>query len=166
MATQFEEWRSELLHVGNIVQDADHSIGWDEREDRFNRYIEMLDALTGEEGFEHVLAVFESLQAEDDYGAYQTAGHAAWRFGEIPYCKALIHELPRLIVALPYWAGDFLVSIANAQGTKDEPTIRVFNDLLFELDPTTKQGIIGFIRREEAPGGWLCNRVGVLGNNT
>ena len=56
--SKFEEWRAELLHVGNIVQDEDDSVGWDEREARFNRYVEMLDALQGDEGFEYALAVF------------------------------------------------------------------------------------------------------------
>ena len=164
--SKFEEWRAELLHVGNIVQDEDDSVGWDEREARFNRYVEMLDALQGGEGFEYALAVFESLQAENDYGAYQIAGHTAWRFGEIPYYRALIQELPRLIETLPYWAGDFLVSIANGKDTADEATIRVFNRLLSELDATNKQKIDGFIRQEEtSASGWLRGRVGVLGSD-
>ena len=162
--SKFEEWRAELLHVGNIVQDEDDSVGWDEREARFNRYVEMLDALHGTEGFEYALAVIESLQAENDYGAYQIAGHAAWRFGEVSYCKALVQELPRLIDTLPDWAGDFLVSIANGKDTPDESTIRVFNHLLSELDVDVKQKVDEFIRKEEASG-WLRGRVGVLGSN-
>ena len=162
--SKFEDWRSELLHVGNIVQDEDDSVAWDERETRFNRYVEMLDALQGTEGFEYALAVFESLQAENDYGAYQIAGRAAWRFGEVSYCKALVQELPRLVETLPDWAGDFLVSIANGEGTPDESTIFVFNHLLSELDAAARQKIDDFIHREEASG-WLQERVGVLGSN-
>ncbi|WP_296281273.1 hypothetical protein [Pseudoxanthomonas sp.] len=165
MTASFEEWRAELLHVGNIVQDGDDSIGWSERQARFNRYVEMLDALKGSEGFEYVLAVFESLKAENDYGAYQIADRAAWRFGEISYCTALINELPRLIEGLPDRAGDLVGSIANAYGTKDESIIRVFNQLLSEVSPADKHDIDGFIRQEEGPTGWLRDRAGVLGSN-
>lgn len=160
----FKQWRAELLHVGDIVQDADESVSWEEREARFNRYVEMIEALTGTEGSEYVLAVMESVQAENDYGAYQSAQRAAWRFGDIFYFRALIHELPRLIDTLPEWAGEFLVSIANAQDTPDESTIRVFNDLLSNSDAATKQKIDDFIHQEEVSG-WLRGRVGVLGSN-
>ena len=165
MTASFEEWRAELLHVGNIVQDGDDSIEWGERQARYNRYVEMLDALKGSEGFEYVLAVFESLQAENDYGAYQIADRAAWRFGEVSYCTALINELPRLIEDLPDRAGDLVGSIANGYGTKDESTLRVFNHLLSEASPAAKQDIDGFIRREELPTGWLSDRAGILGSN-
>ena len=160
----FKRWRAELLHVGDIVQDVDESVSWEEREARFNRYIEMLEALTGTEGPEYVLAVMESVQAENDYGAYQSAQRAAWRFGDNFLFRALIHELPRLIDALPEWAGELLVSIANAQDTPDESTIRNFNDLLSNSDVATKQKIDDFIRQEEVSG-WLRGRVGVLGSN-
>lgn len=97
----FEQWKSELLHVGKIVQDSNKSISPDESERLFNRYIEMLDELTGTEGYEYALAVFESVQMVDDYGAYQTAERAAWRFGEDMFCRALLQELPRFIKTLP-----------------------------------------------------------------
>lgn len=124
----------------------------------------MLDSLTGDEGYRYVLAVMESIQVEDDYGAYQAAGHAAWRFGEQAYCRAIIHELPRLIAAAPYWAGDFLVSIANGQGTPAESTIRTFNGLLAETDPGNRAIIDAYIAEQEVGRGWLIGRIGVMGS--
>ena len=159
----FEDWKKELLFVGNIVQDSDDSIDGDEKSRRFNRYIEMLDSLVGNEGDEFALAVFESIQAEQDYGAYQTAGRAAWKFGESVFCSALLRQLPRLIKNLPDWAGDFLVSIANGQGTEYQSTIAVFNRLLADL-PSEQQSIIREYILGEEKSGWLSNRVGVLGN--
>jgi len=152
------------LYVGNIVQDSDDSIEPEEAEKRFNRYIEMLDALEGTEGSKYALAIFESIQAIDDYGAYQAAGHAAWRFGEKLFCEALIHELPRLIKTLPDWAGDFMVSIANGEGTENDSTIYAFNCLLANLPEKEKSIIKTFISEQEIDG-WLDNRVGVLGGN-
>lgn len=159
----FEEWKKELLFVGNIVQDSDDSVSGDESESRFNRYIEMLDSLSGNEGSDYALAIFQSIQAVDDYGAYQTAGRAAWRFGEEAFCASLLHELPRLIKDIPDWAGDFLVSIANGQNTEYQSTINLFNKLLASI-PSEDQAIICAYIASEEKSGWLCNRAGVLGN--
>jgi hypothetical protein len=160
----FEDWKIELLHLGNIVQDVDASLPANEVERRFNRYVEMLEGLSGAEGFEYALAVMESIQAEQDYGAYQIAERAAFRFGEDTYCRVLIHELPRLIETLPDWAGDFLVSIANGQNTIYQSTIDKFNMLLSEAQPNVRSIIQAYITKEEQ-GGWFSHRVGVLGNN-
>lgn len=158
----FESWRAELLHVGNIVQDRDANVAAEEASHRFTRYIAMLDALKGDEGLQYAKAVFESVQAEHDYGAYQTAERAALRFGEETYCHALIAELPRLIESLPDWAGDFLVSIANAQGTPHQSIISTFNTQLSESSPQTQRAVRAFIAQEEDDG-WFSHRVGVLG---
>lgn len=164
MIPSFEEWRAELLELGNIVQDIDETVSVQEAERRFNRYLEMLEGLDGNEGFEYALAVFESVRAEQDYGVYQAAERAAFRFGEDVYCKVLIHELPRLIDNLPDRAGDFLVSIANGQGTVHQGVINRFNKLLAELEPSARNKIRSYIANEEK-GGWFSHRIGVLGNH-
>ena len=161
--SDFDKWRNELLFVGNIVQDSDESVETDEAEKRFNRYIEMLESLDGTEGFNYALSIFESIQAEDDYGAYQAAGHAAWKFGEKYFCEALIHELPRLIKTLPDWAGDFMVSIANGEDTEYESTIKTFNNIVNSLPVKERLIITQFITEQEERG-WFEHRVGVLGN--
>jgi hypothetical protein len=164
MIASFEEWRAELLELGDIVQDIDETVSVQEAERRFNRYLAMLEGLNGNEGFEYALAVFESIRAEQDYGVYQVAERAAFRFGEVVYCKVLMHELPRLIDTLPALAGDFLVSIANGQGTAQQGVINTFNKLLTELEPSASIKIRSFIAKEEN-GGWFSHCVGVLGNN-
>ena len=162
MPTAVELWKTELLIVGNIVQDGDTAPPPDEAQRRFQRYIAMLDALAGTEGPHYALAIFQSVQAEHDYGAYQTASRAAWRFGETAYCTALLHELPRLIANLPDWAGDFLVGIANGAGTPHSPTIACFNALLAAAPPAERALIAAFIAQEEDDG-WFAHCPGVLG---
>ena len=159
----FKIWRDKLLFVGNIVQDEDDTVPSDEAELRFNTYIEMLESITGTEGEEYALAIFESVQAIEDYGAYQTTGRAAWKFGEEVYCKALIQELPRLIKRLPDWAGEFLVSIANGKDSEYESTIYTFNKLLSISSAEVKKLINDFIQSQEKSG-WLEHRVGVFGS--
>jgi hypothetical protein len=47
---------------------------------RWNRYVELADSVTGEEGAEGVAAIISSLKAEEDYGAYQAAHATLARF--------------------------------------------------------------------------------------
>ena len=163
MPTAFELWKAELLIVGNIVQDDDTTTPPDEAQRRFQRYFAMLDALTGAEGAHYALAIVQSVQAGHDYGAYQTANRAAWRFGEMAYCAALLHELPRLIASLPDWAGDFLVGIANGAGTPHASAITCFNTLLADAPPAQQALIADFIAQEEDDG-WFEHCPGVLGH--
>ncbi|PHV20631.1 hypothetical protein CSQ92_21120 [Janthinobacterium sp. BJB446] len=149
--------------MGNITQDDDTSTPPDEAHRRFQRYCAMLDALTGAEGAQYALAIFQSVQAEHDYGAYQTANRAAWRFGETVYCTALLQELPRLITSLPDWAGEFLVGIANGAGTPSASTITCFNTVLATTPPTHQALIAAFIAQEEDDG-WFDHCPGVLGH--
>ncbi|PJC98751.1 hypothetical protein GQ37_010410 [Janthinobacterium sp. BJB1] len=148
--------------MGNVVQDDDTVTPPEEAQRRFRRYCAMLDALTGNEGAHYALAIFQSVQAEHDYGAYQTASRAAWRFGETAYCAALLQELPRLIAILPDWAGDFLVGIANGAGTPHASAINCFNTLLAAAPPTQQALIAAFIATEEDDG-WFEHCPGVLG---
>jgi len=165
MPTSFEHWKSELLELGHIIQDQDRSTPADEAERRFHRYCGMLDALTGTEGKAYALAIMQSVQAEHDYGAYQTARRTAWRFGGNAYCAALLHELPRLITTLPDWAGEFLVLIANAADTRHAPLITCFNRLLAARPETEQRQIAAFIAQEEDDG-WLSHCAGLLGNRS
>ena len=164
IVSNFQDWRNQLLFTGNIVQDEDDTVSDDETESRFNTYIEMIESIDGSEGKEYALAIFESIQAVNDYGAYQTAGHAVWKFGEEVYCQTLIHELPRLIETIPDWAGEFLVSIANGEDSEYESTIHTFNKLLSASLPEVNKTINDFINNEEKSDGWLDHRVNVLGS--
>ncbi|MGK5008771.1 hypothetical protein [Janthinobacterium sp. MDB2-8] len=164
MPPSFERWKAELLIVGNIVQDDDSATPPDEAHRRFQHYCAMLDALTGAEGAQYALAIVQSVQAEHDYGAYQTANRVAWRFGETAYCAALLHELPRLIASLPDWAGDFLVGIANGAGTPSASTIICFNALLAGA-PSAQQALIAAFIAQEEDDGWFAHCPGVLGHS-
>jgi len=161
MTDDFDAWKSELIFAGNIVQDGDDTVSDTERHARFMRYIELLDAVDGSEGIDAARAIIQSIQARDDYGAYQTTQHALGRFPPSVSLQALIDELPSLIDRQRDWTGELLCSLANAVGTEWEPDIEEFNALLREAPKSVGQVISDFIADEEE-GGWLEHRVGVL----
>ena len=156
------EFIEELMFTLKIVQDSDKSVGWPEREDRFNRYIELLESIQGNEGLEIARAIIKSMQEEQDYGAYQTTQRALGKFpGEI-YTQALVLEVTNLIKNKSDWAGELLCGLANSIDTEFEFNIDQFNSYIKVADLETQHIIREYIKAEENDG-WLENRVGVLG---
>jgi hypothetical protein len=154
-------WREELLHTGAIVQDADHTVPQDERDRRFKRYVELVDAITGEEGVAVARALIRSYQVKDDYGAYGHTYHALGRFPTPLFVEALLRELPDLIRRQPDWAGDILCGLANSVGTRWAKDIIEFRSQLQQASPTEQAAIREYIGGEEQDG-WLKHRRGVL----
>ncbi|MFJ5877424.1 hypothetical protein ACIQD1_22235 [Streptomyces sp. NPDC093088] len=74
------DWKVEIIECGDLVQDDDEVTPPDEAERRWNRYVELADSVTGNEGPAGVAAIIGSLKAEEDYGAYQAAHAALARF--------------------------------------------------------------------------------------
>ena len=154
----FDKWRAELCAVGRIVQDDDSSVSADDAESRFNRYISMLDAVTGNEHPDYALAILASIQSIHDYGAYQTTIDAALRFGPQRFSTALLTELPRLIEDLPDWAGELLNVVVN---TTSRDLVGPFNDVLLDCDEDRRELVVEFVRENEASG-WLEHKRGLL----
>jgi len=153
----FDFWRKELLFTGNIVQDGDESVSQSDREQRFNRYLEMIDAVCGDEGVEGFVALMDSLQAEDDYGAYQSTYGALRRFPSKVAAQGLTTALPSLIVRHRDCAGDILCQLANGTSIQSQATLSEFQKELAKADAQTQAAIMGFVAREEN-GGWLDGR--------
>ena len=156
-----EDFIRELMFTGDIVQDADDTVSWPERERRFNRYIELLESLNGLEGVSVACAVIRSMQAEQDYGAYQTTQRTLGRFPSEVYIAALIEEVPLLIKKKSDWAGELLCGLANSIGTEWEQNITLFNSALSKCPSDQRKTIEEYIKVQEQKG-WLDHRVGVL----
>lgn len=157
------EFVDELMFTGDIVQDSDESVPWPEREDRFKRYIELLDSVNGDEGLEIARAIIRSMQAEQDYGAYQTTQSTLGKFPSEIYIKALISELPRLIQSNSEWAGELLCGLANSVERKYSSDIELFNKALANAEPGARDSILNYIKEQERDG-WLEHRAKILGS--
>jgi len=156
-----QDWKKELIETGNIVQDHDTTVSQEEAERRFNRYIEMLDSIQGNEGLECACTVIRSLRAKQDYGAYQTSHRVLGKFPREIYTQAMVLELPALIEENEEWAGELLCGLANSQGTQYEPDIYLFMDQLYQVEEKERNVILGYIDSQESKG-WLSHRVGAL----
>lgn len=156
------EWELELVQTGKIVQDGDTSVSPDEAERRFNRYVELVDMVEGDEGPKVVRALVRSIQVRYDYGAYQGTMNAI--LGKFPtelMVPVLLSELPDLIQRQPEWAGDIINQVAHQNNTAAKIMVESFNREVSKLLPQDRQSIMEFIRQEEN-GGWLEDRQGIL----
>jgi len=156
-AYNFNSWREELLFTGNIVQDGDNSVSSADREHRFKRYIQILDAITGLEGMDAFVALVDSLQAKEDYGAYQSTYCALRRFPAKVAAQGLIVGLPPLIHRQRDCAGDILAQLANATSHENLALLSAFRKELELTSAPTRTMIMDFVTQEEN-GGWLDGR--------
>lgn len=162
MSSSFDLWREELLRTGDIVQDEDTSVPQEEKEKRFNRYVEMVEAVTGHEGVDAFTSLIDSLQAKDDYGAYETIYRALWRFPSTVAAQGLVAALPRLVEHQPDRAGSILGNLANSTRDQDVAILSAFRDALGSAPADVQKAIMDFIVRQEN-GGWLDGpRKGVI----
>lgn len=157
MGAAFDKWKAELLHSGAIVQDDDPSVGSDEAEQRFLRYVEMVDAVTGEEGRPVFDALLASATAKHDYGAYQATIGAIFRFPPELRGTWLLENLPWFDDINSEFAGDLLSGMANEGPSA--PSVVAFQQAWSDADPTTAAAIRRIIdREEELPEGWLSEK--------
>src|SRR5271157_2602557 len=154
MSNDFDVWRKELLQTGDIVQDGDTSVPQEAAEKRFNRYVEIVEAVSGQEGIEAFIALIESLQAKDDYGAYETTYRALWRFPPSVAGHGLVAALPRLIERQPDHAGNILGQIVNSALDQDSAILSAFRGALGSASADAQKAIMDFVVREENDG-WL-----------
>ncbi len=158
MNTDFHAWRKELLLTGDIVPDRDTSVSSKEAEQRFTRYVEMVYAVRGNEGIETFIALVDSLQSDQDYGAYQSTFSALWRFPARVSAQGLLVALPRLMKRRRDSAGDILGQLANNWMGEDGPNpLTAFRDALALTDAETRKTIMDFVAHQEDEG-WLDGR--------
>ena len=156
------KWALELLQAGEIVQDGDTSVSRDEAERRFNRYVELVAMVEGDEGPDAVRALLRSIQARYSYGAYEaTMGAVLGKFPMEVMVPALLSELPDLIHRQSEWAGDIINQVAHRGVTPPMGVVELFNSAVAELSLHHRQAIEQFVRQEE-DGGWLAGRQGIL----
>lgn len=150
--SDFDEWRRELLDVAVIAQDDEPEADLDEAERRFNRFIEMLLAVGGDEPGEVFHAVLETLSDQEDYGAYQTVLGVLAKFEPARRGRLTAEGITGVLDRTETMAGDALGQLAFADGE----AVRTFNQTAATLPLSDRQRLARFIARQE-DGGWLSN---------
>lgn len=147
----FDSWRQELLEAAVIAQDGD---GTDPviAERRFQRLIEMLQALTGREQDGVFHAVLETLTDQEDYGAYESIISAMLRFAPERRGRLIAEGITGVLDRTEEMAGDVLGQLAYG----DDDAVQAFNRAAVDLAPAERQRLARFIAEQEAEDGWLA----------
>jgi hypothetical protein len=132
------DWKVEIVECGDLVQDDDEAAPPDEAERRWNRYVELADSVTGDEGPAGVAAIVSSLRAEEDYGAYQAAYAALDRFPREELGLGMADAVRGLLSIPRDRSGNVLLILAWAGSV----AVSIFNDAVRSIDP----GLRGAIR--------------------
>jgi hypothetical protein len=142
---ELDEWRSELIRASDIVQDGDDSVSSEEREERFRRYVRLLDMVTGKEPQEVFQAIVDSVRVPEDYGAYERVHNALWKFPPEKFAEYFVAALPTLIRRMAQYdqVGRFLCPLTG-HGRKNY--LPAFNRELGKAPVATREAIVSFIK--------------------
>ncbi|KFZ82337.1 hypothetical protein ED92_00120 [Amycolatopsis sp. MJM2582] len=145
-------WKIEIIECGDLVQDDDEVESQDEAERRWNRYVELADSVTGDEGPTGVAAIVRSLKAKEDYGAYQSAHAALLRFPGEDLGEGMAQATSDLLVIPKDNSGNVLMLLVHAGSV----AVSRFNDALRAVEPRDRREfrqLIEFHESEE----WLSD---------
>jgi hypothetical protein len=157
MITDVNAWSQELLFAGNIVQDNDNSVSQEEAVRRAERYLELVDMVTGTEDNAVFLALVASLQSPHDYGAYDDTFCKIELFPEERFGLGFIESILPLLPNRSNWAGRLLRIVCRSPGR-----IAQFNAALSGAPSRIRRAVMEFISPQEQPGGWLEYDCGTL----
>lgn len=140
------DWKVEIVECGDLVQDDDEVTPPDEAERRWNRYVELADSVTGDEGPTGVAAIVSSLKAEEDYGAYQAAHAALDRFPRAELGQG-VADAARALLSIPQdGSGNVLLILAQA----GPAAVNAFNETIRSIDPDVRVSIRELVEFHES----------------
>jgi hypothetical protein len=147
-------WCAEVIDLGDIVQDSDDSVSDAERELRFDRYVELVDAMTGEEPDEAFRCLVASVRDQDDYGAHEAVVSALLRFAPPRRARLTASVLADTAQRVPDFAGNLLGQLALGP----DDAVSVLNESISSLPESQQEAIRELIVCEEEGDGWLSSR--------
>jgi hypothetical protein len=130
----FSDWEAEIVECGDLVQDNDEVTPLGEAERRWNRYVELADSVTGEEGPSGVAAIVSSLKADEDYGAYQAAHAALGRFPPSDLGRGVADAAGQLLSIPRDESGNILLIVART----GPAAVRSFNEAMRAAEPAVR----------------------------
>jgi hypothetical protein len=157
MITDVTAWSQELLFTGNIVQDGDSTVARDEAVRRAERYLDLVNMVTGTEDNGVFLALITSLQSPHDYGAYDDTFGKIESFPEEYFGLGFIKRILPLLPNRSNWAGRLLLIVCRSPGR-----IAYFNAALSGAPSRIRRAVMEYISSQEQPGGWLEYDCGML----
>jgi hypothetical protein len=146
-------WCAEVIDLGDLVQDSDDAVSDDERERRFNRYVELVDAVAGDEPDEVFRCLVTSVRDQEDYGAHQAVLSALLRFDPQRRTRLAASDLPGMIQRVPDFAGDLMGQLA----LDSDEVVGALNDSIAALPESQREVMLEFVVCEEEGDGWLSS---------
>jgi len=146
-------WRDEILALSDIPQDDDESVPLREAERRFNRFVELVDRVKGDDPDTVFLTLMETLKDQDDYGAYEGVFEALQHLQPARRGRLIADGMLPLLRRAPDLAGDVLTQVA----LDTDEVVAAFNRACAERAlPEERRELSDFIAAQEHDG-WLSH---------
>ncbi len=152
MIADSQAWIDELDQNAEFVSDFGAQNVQEEAEERFNRYIELLDQVNGDEGPEVLRALIDSMRMQEDCGVYQVTLATIDKFFQVGYERCLVDMLPGLIERRADLASDLVDLIMALKSTSRDTFIEGFFTAVDHAKPETRALIMQFLHAELAKG--------------
>jgi hypothetical protein len=155
---QLSEWRAELIICGDIVQDEDNTVPQKVAEERFNRYIEMLESVEGNEGEGVFNAIIDSITPREDYGSFERVLGTLNKFSSVDRGQYLARSIVKLIKKSREKAINLLFNALWEEGED----LKAFNGAWSNLAEGDIELLLEFVVENEKPGEYLDEMKGKL----
>ena len=156
---EISKWCEEVVQLGAIAQDDDDTVSEQAAVERFDRYVELIDMVDGDEPQEVFQAIVDSIRSDEDYGAYEATYNALWRFPPDKYAEYFVGALPRFIRRYGDSSGRFLLGLV---GWAVDSHLPPFNEALAQASPEARTVILDYVRTQEREG-WFEDDIGLIG---
>lgn len=130
MIKDLETWSAELVLNSSFIPDFGSLNLLKQAESRFDRYIELLEMVEGNEPPEVLHTMANSIRMEDDCGAYQVTVNTFSKFMTLEYIKAFIEILAKVDFRRSDLASDMIIIMSQIKIDEQTSFLQLFEQEL------------------------------------
>ena len=130
MISDLKEWSAELVFNSSFIPDFGALNLIKQAESRFDRYIELLEMVEGDEPPEILHTMANSIRMEDDCGAYQVTIDTFSKFMTKEYIKAFIEVLAKVDFRRSDIASDLVIKMSHIMINENMSFLQAFENEL------------------------------------
>lgn len=148
MIKDLEAWSAELVLNSSFIPDFGSLNLLKQAETRFDRYIELLEMVEGNEHPEVLHTMANSIRMEDDCGAYQVTINTFRKFMTEEYIKAFIEILAKVDFRRSDLASDLIIIMSQTNIDEQTSFLQLFEHELKACKSSASGHVIQLLNKE------------------
>ncbi len=148
MIKDLETWSAELVLNSSFIPDFGSLNLLKQAETRFDRYIELLEMVEGNEPLEVLHTMANSIRMEDDCGAYQVTLNTFSKFMTETYTKVFIDILAKVDFRRSDLASDLIIIMSHISIDEQTSFLHLFEQELKACKSSAAGHVIQLLNKE------------------